>query len=69
MPYCQKLYIQHCHFLYILSLLITRGDILDKKQKYSLRILTNKLFLQLMHYCYRKCCIVVTKNAALLITV
>jgi hypothetical protein len=23
--YCQKLYIQHCHFLYILSLLITFG--------------------------------------------
>ena len=23
--YCQKLYIQHCHFLYILSLLITMG--------------------------------------------
>jgi len=35
MPYCQKLYIQHCHFLYILSLLITvveycKNKVLDR---------------------------------------
>ena len=24
-----------------------------------MRILTNKLSLQLMHYCYRKCCILI----------
>jgi len=34
-----------------------------------MRILTNKLSLQLMNYCYWICCIIVTENAALIITV
>ncbi len=50
--YCQKLYTQHCHFLYIVNLLIT--DAL--------------LLLKMLHHCYQKCCNVVTKNAALEIT-
>jgi len=32
-----------------------------------MRILTNKLSLQLMHYCYWNCCIIVTESVAVLL--
>src|SRR5690554_8136747 len=43
--YCQKLYIQHCHFLYILSLLITKGLYMDYFQSEP------REFIDLLTYC------------------